>query len=99
MLVIVLTVLGLMFLATKKRASTYTATPISLAELDAAMPSFPSHDSLDALGGHSQPLELDTPSPEALEREKIDRDITSLIEKQPDEVAQLLRSWLADRRG
>ena len=26
-------------------------------------------------------------------------DIVQLIERQPDEVAQLLRSWLADRRG
>jgi flagellar biosynthesis/type III secretory pathway M-ring protein FliF/YscJ len=25
-------------------------------------------------------------------------DIVQLIERQPDEVAQLLRSWLADRR-
>jgi flagellar M-ring protein FliF len=27
------------------------------------------------------------------------RDITTMVEKQPDEVAQLLRGWLADRRS
>ncbi|MER7283784.1 flagellar basal-body MS-ring/collar protein FliF [Dactylosporangium sp. NPDC000244] len=27
------------------------------------------------------------------------RDLTTMVEKQPDEVAQLLRGWLADRRG
>jgi flagellar M-ring protein FliF len=27
------------------------------------------------------------------------QDVVGLIERQPDEVAQLLRGWLADRRG
>jgi flagellar M-ring protein FliF len=35
----------------------------------------------------------------ALEREIRQREIADLVEKQPDEVAQLLRGWLADRRG
>jgi flagellar M-ring protein FliF len=29
----------------------------------------------------------------------VEAEIGSLIEKQPEEVAQTLRSWLADRRG
>jgi flagellar M-ring protein FliF len=33
------------------------------------------------------------------EREARQREIAELVEKQPDEVAQLLRGWLADRRG
>jgi flagellar M-ring protein FliF len=33
------------------------------------------------------------------EREARQREIADLVEKQPDEVAQLLRGWLADRRG
>lgn len=33
------------------------------------------------------------------EREKRQDDIKSLVERQPDEVAQLLRGWLADRRS
>ncbi len=98
-LLIVIAVLAMMFLATKKRAATYSATPISLAELDAAMPALGSMESYEALSPASTPIELEQPSPEAIEREKVDREITNLIEKQPDEVAQLLRSWLADRRG
>jgi flagellar M-ring protein FliF len=35
----------------------------------------------------------------AAEREARQREITSLVEQQPDEVAQVLRGWLADRRG
>jgi hypothetical protein len=26
-------------------------------------------------------------------------DLVALVERQPDEVAELLRGWLADRRG
>jgi len=87
-----------LFLTTRKRAKQYTSTPISMAELDAAMPALPGPDlaALEGLGS-ANALELD--SPEALERAKVDQEITSLIEKQPDEVAQLLRSWLADRRN
>ncbi|GAA0917284.1 flagellar basal-body MS-ring/collar protein FliF [Virgisporangium aurantiacum] len=36
---------------------------------------------------------------EALARAERARDITALVERQPDEVATLLRTWLADRRG
>jgi flagellar M-ring protein FliF len=35
----------------------------------------------------------------AAEREARQREIAELVEKQPEEVAQLLRGWLADRRG
>ncbi len=35
----------------------------------------------------------------AIEREARQREIAELVEKQPDEVALLLRGWLADRRG
>jgi flagellar M-ring protein FliF len=33
------------------------------------------------------------------ERESRQKDITSLVEQQPEEVAQVLRGWLADRRS
>lgn len=33
------------------------------------------------------------------QRERVQHEIGDLIERQPEEVAQLLRSWLADRRG
>lgn len=90
---VILVVLILLFITTKRRNNQATAAPISIAELDAAMPALDITDvELDA----SPSLELD--SPEAQERAKVDREITELIEKQPDEVASLLRGWLADRR-
>lgn len=38
-------------------------------------------------------------APENEQRLRVQSEIGELIERQPDEVAQLLRSWLADRRG
>jgi flagellar M-ring protein FliF len=35
----------------------------------------------------------------AAEREARQRELSSLVEQQPEEVAQVLRGWLADRRG
>lgn len=96
---IILAVLIILFITTKRRgARTITSTPISMAELDAMRPAALSSadDMLGALDGRTPSFELD--SPEAQERAKVDKEITDLIEKQPDEVAQLLRSWLADRR-
>lgn len=95
--VIILAVLAILFITTKRRAKLYQSTPVSMAELDAAMPALggSADDLLDSL---EAPMIIDT-SPEALERAKVDREITDLIEKQPDEVATLLRGWLADRRG
>lgn len=94
---IILVVLVVLFITTKRRAgSQYTSLPISMAELDSAMPSLSNAEMLGALDGAGA-LELD--SPEAKERAKVDQEITNLIEKQPDEVASLLRSWLADRRS
>ncbi len=95
---IILAVLALLFITTKKRANTYRPQPLSLAELEAAMPVLPSADEYRAeLDSQRSALELDTP--EAKERAQVDQDITDLIERQPDEVAGLLRSWLADRRS
>ena len=89
---IILLVLAALFFITKKKASTFQSTPLSMAELDAAMPALPSAaEMLD-----SAPVDN---SPESIERAKVDKEITGLIERQPEEVASLLRSWLADRRS
>jgi len=51
-------------------------------------------------GGAAGALEGGPASPgEAVEREGRQRDLATMVEKQPDEVAQLLRGWLADRRS
>lgn len=97
---VILIVLLILFITTRKKAKRYTSTPISMAELDAAMPpalSAPAAQALNALDGMAPMAELD--SADALERQKVDQEITDLIEKQPDEVAQLLRNWLNDRKN
>jgi flagellar M-ring protein FliF len=45
--------------------------------------------------------ELPAAEPRALEpaRTSVEHDVVDLIERQPEDVAQTLRSWLADRRG
>ena len=48
-----------------------------------------------ALEGHSALKALSGPN----EHEAIRKDVRELVEQQPDEVAALLRSWLADRRS
>jgi flagellar M-ring protein FliF len=88
----VLIALAVVIFLTRKKGTGYTATPISPFEIESLLPALPS-------GSMSMgELEEDT-SPEGLERAKVDREISSLIEKQPEEVAGLLRSWLADRRN
>jgi len=42
---------------------------------------------------------MDGPSPEMLAVEARHREISEMVEQQPDEVALLLRGWLAERRG
>lgn len=93
---IIIAVLVVLFITTKRRAKNYSSMPLSMAELEAARPAS-ADDMLSALDGRPASFELD--SPEAQERAKVDKEITDLIEKQPDEVASLLRSWIADRRS
>jgi len=44
-------------------------------------------------------LEAVAVSPEEARRVAVQAEVTDLVERQPDEVAQLLRGWLADRRS
>jgi flagellar M-ring protein FliF len=44
-------------------------------------------------------LEAATPTPQEQQRLSIQGEIGELVERQPEEVAQLLRGWLADRRS
>jgi flagellar M-ring protein FliF len=53
-------------------------------------------------GGDGERLALEPAAPAdpaVVERAERQREIAALVEKQPEEVAQLLRGWLADRRG
>ncbi len=53
--------------------------------------------------GNAEALALsataDGPTPETLALEARHREISEMVEEQPDDVAQLLRGWLAERRG
>ena len=53
-------------------------------------------------GGDDDTLAIEAPSlvdPQLELRQERQREIAELVEQQPEEVAQLLRGWLADRRG
>jgi flagellar M-ring protein FliF len=68
--------------------------PIDVRELEAAAAA--------PLSGAAQSLPAAVPAPRRSfepTTPSIEGEITDLIERQPDEVAQTLRSWLADRRG
>jgi flagellar M-ring protein FliF len=56
----------------------------------------------DGTGGNAAAIEAGMPAAPTtadIERNSRQREIATLVERQPDEVAQLLRGWLADRRG
>jgi len=55
---------------------------------------------LDAGGGTGAGGDSVGPGPDdGAVRDARQKELTALVEKQPDEVAQLLRGWLADRRS
>ncbi len=74
----------------------------ALEEMQAAIEQARAKMALDGGGGGGAAgaLEGGPASPGvAAEREGRQRDLATMVEKQPDEVAQLLRGWLADRRS
>lgn len=57
-------------------------------------------DERGALTAADQPAQVPRQlQPEEARRLAVQTEINDLVERQPDEVAQLLRGWLADRRG
>lgn len=108
LLIVIVVVLGVIF--GKKRSKRLAdGTPIDIRELEAVR-----RPSLNAAGaGFDGSFEVDgtysldelpDASPlgvtaQGAERIQLEGQIGELIEKQPDEVASLLRTWLADRRG
>jgi flagellar M-ring protein FliF len=74
----------------------------ALEEMQAAIEQARANMALEGRGGGGAAgaLEGGPAAPgEVLERERRQRDLATMVEKQPDEVAQLLRGWLADRRS
>ncbi|GAB3596303.1 flagellar basal-body MS-ring/collar protein FliF [Angustibacter peucedani] len=62
----------------------------------AALPLPQQRRALDGAGGQPALESADAPSSGPNRRKD---DVLALVERQPDEVAELLRGWLADRRG
>jgi flagellar M-ring protein FliF len=95
-------VLLFLFLSFKKKAGQASAQELLQLDLveqraTAALPGAAERQALDA-AGTVPALESGTgPTPATPQRRK--DDVLALVERQPDEVAELLRGWLADRRG
>jgi flagellar M-ring protein FliF len=96
---LVLLVLGLAFLMSRKSSTTERETlDLELFENAHRLPAAIAAGSSAAAAGHVLPAgpDLQGGSPELVERRTA---VHALVERQPDEVAELLRGWLADRRG
>jgi len=98
----VLAVLILLFMAwrasrrAKKRSRLTDAELAQLEEMRAALEAQQTR-AIEPGGALALPApEVDV---EAEERDARQREIVQMVEKQPEEVAQLLRGWLADRRS
>lgn len=96
----VLAILILIFLAwrasRKSKRSRLTEEELAqLAEMQAALESAETK----AIGSSDQLALEAAADAEAEDRETRQREISEMVANQPDEVAQLLRGWLADRRG
>jgi flagellar M-ring protein FliF len=78
------------------------AVPIEPRLLEAAVErELPVGEDLDDEGDELDLTELEAAPPSVADQERITvtSQIGDLIDRQPDEVAQVLRGWLADRRG
>ena len=94
--IVLLVVLVLIWVA--RRSRKVERTPVYVSAL-------PGGEAPEALEARLQPLALEAahrelvlPDPQHVERMAVRSEIGDLIEQQPDEVARLLRGWLADRR-
>ena len=96
MLVVGLTILyALRVMRRDKR----TALDPSSLELDAMQLSAIEAEEAAMLAAQERlALEAAAVTPEDAKRLAVQAEVTELVERQPDEVAQLLRGWLADRR-
>ena len=97
---LILLVLGLAYFS-MRRATKTKATPVDIKRLENLLAAKDQEEQrqlqmLTELPEIERPIEL---PPEVAERVQVHSEIVELIDNQPDEVAQLLRGWLADRRS
>ena len=99
---VILLVLALAYFS-MRRATKTKATPVDVKRLEALLAKKEEEEHrqiqlLTELPEIERPAEIELP-PEVQERVQVHTEIVELIDNQPDEVAQLLRGWLADRRS
>jgi flagellar M-ring protein FliF len=73
--------------------------PLDMRELEAGLAGLPAGVALAGAGGGGAAAGAPARKPIEAPPITLEGEITDLIERQPDEVAQTLRSWLADRRA
>ena len=102
--VVVFVILLVLILAyfSMRRATKTRATPVDVTRLQPLLDAERREEmrllsELPQVHKHEQ-VELEMP-PEVAERVAIQEEVAELIDRQPEEVAQLLRGWLADRRS
>jgi flagellar M-ring protein FliF len=99
----VLAILIVLFLAWRasrrsKRSALTQEELAELARMQAALEAAEGATAIEA-GGGALALEAPQVDHEAEERDARQKEIADMVSNQPDEVAQLLRGWLADRRS
>lgn len=100
--VFVILLVLLMAYISMRRATKTRATPVDVKRLESLLKAKETEEQrqLQLLTElpEVEPLPLELP-PEVQERVQVHSEIVELIDQQPEEVAQLLRGWLADRRS
>jgi flagellar M-ring protein FliF len=99
---VILLVLALAYFS-MRRATKTKATPVDVTRLESLLAAKENEEQrqlqmLTELPEIERPNQIELP-PEVAERVAVHEEIVELIDNQPDEVAQLLRGWLADRRS
>jgi flagellar M-ring protein FliF len=96
----VLAILIVLFLAWRasRRSKRSTLTPAELTELAEMQAALEASEGRAIGAGGSLALEAPPVDSQAVAHEARQREIAEMVANQPEEVAQLLRGWLADRR-
>ena len=100
--VAVLLVVGLLVLYALRVMRRDKRTPVGLPELEleaVQLAALEADERAVLEAAERLALESATVTPEQARRIAVQAEVSDLVERQPDEVAQLLRGWLADRRS
>jgi len=100
--VAVLLVVGLMVLYALRIMRRTSRTPVALQQLElevTQMTALEAEHAAMLAAADRRALEATPVAPEEARRIAVQAEVSDLVERQPDEVAQLLRGWLADRRN